>query len=650
MQVAGVRPGPRRPARPVAAGATNRSPAGGTRCSGARSSRSSRRPRRSLPTCPGRSVSPSRSHRARKVGVPCAWPADAVVVASFGDASMNHSTARRRAQHRRVTQPTRACRCRCSLVCEDNGLGISVPTPTGWLGRDVRRPPGDPVRRRGRCGPGVASATSRPRPSTTCGASARRCCCTCRACGSSATPGPTRRPPTGRARRSVPTHARDPLLATARLLVGCGATQRRRRSSTATHAIAARVRAVAERGVAVPGRWRRRAEVMAPLAPRRPEAVAREVADRPSPRHGTGGADSRSRSRSTTRSPTLLEPYPQLVVFGEDVGAQGRRLRRDPRAGSKRFGAARVFDTLLDEQSDPRPRHSAPASAGLLPVPEIQYLAYLHNAEDQLRGEAASLQFFSRGAVPQPDGGAGRRLRLPEGVRRSLPQRQRARGAARHPGPGRRLRRPGRTTRPRCCARVLPPRRSTGRSACSSSRSRSTTSATCTPTATAAGWRPTRRADAQRSGRRGSHATATARDLTIVTLRQRRTDVPARRRPLAARGHRRTRARPALAGPAAGRRPAARGVGDRPGAGRRRDEGFRRGRRGRGDGARRARLHRRRGPGRGRRLASCRWAPPPTWCSSRRTRSSVPPARSPLADRRPVLRSSVQRWVRSTWS
>src|SRR5207247_9041686 len=37
------------------------------------------------------------------------------------------------------------------------------------------------------------------------------------------------------------------------------------------------------------------------------------------------------------------------------------------------------------------------AVSGFLPVPEIQYLAYLHNAEDQLRGEAATLQFFSQG-------------------------------------------------------------------------------------------------------------------------------------------------------------------------------------------------------------------------------------------------------------
>jgi 2-oxoisovalerate dehydrogenase E1 component len=37
-----------------------------------------------------------------------------------------------------------------------------------------------------------------------------------------------------------------------------------------------------------------------------------------------------------------------------------------------------------------------------LPVPEIQYLAYLHNAEDQLRGEASSLQFFSAGRYRNP--------------------------------------------------------------------------------------------------------------------------------------------------------------------------------------------------------------------------------------------------------
>jgi 2-oxoisovalerate dehydrogenase E1 component len=32
-----------------------------------------------------------------------------------------------------------------------------------------------------------------------------------------------------------------------------------------------------------------------------------------------------------------------------------------------------------------------------VPVPEIQYLAYLHHALDQIRGEAATMQFFSNG-------------------------------------------------------------------------------------------------------------------------------------------------------------------------------------------------------------------------------------------------------------
>ena len=35
-------------------------------------------------------------------------------------------------------------------------------------------------------------------------------------------------------------------------------------------------------------------------------------------------------------------------------------------------------------------------------MPEIQYLAYLHNAEDQLRGEAATLPFFSSGRFHNP--------------------------------------------------------------------------------------------------------------------------------------------------------------------------------------------------------------------------------------------------------
>src|SRR5205814_6913054 len=67
----------------------------------------------------------------------------------------------------------------------------------------------------------------------------------------------------------------------------------------------------------------------------------------------------------------------------------------------RRFGAGRVFDTPLDEQAILGLALGA-GLTGLLPVPEIQYLAYLHNAADQIRGEAATLPFFSSGRYRNP--------------------------------------------------------------------------------------------------------------------------------------------------------------------------------------------------------------------------------------------------------
>ena len=132
----------------------------------------------------------------------------------------------------------------------------------------------------------------------------------------------------------------------------------------------------------------------------------------------------------------------RVIVFGEDVGVKGG-VYGVTGGLARRHGAARVFDTVLDEQSILGLGLGA-GLAGLLPIPEIQYLAYLHNAEDQLRGEARDAVVLLPRRVPQPDGGPGRRARLPEGLRRSLPQRQRRRRAARHPRPGGRLPGPGR--------------------------------------------------------------------------------------------------------------------------------------------------------------------------------------------------------------
>jgi 2-oxoisovalerate dehydrogenase E1 component len=91
---------------------------------------------------------------------------------------------------------------------------------------------------------------------------------------------------------------------------------------------------------------------------------------------------------------------PHLLVFGQDVAVKGG-VYGVTKGLRDRFGPGRVFDTLLDETTILGMALGA-GLAGALPVPEIQYLAYLHSAEDQVRGEAATMQFFSQGAFRNP--------------------------------------------------------------------------------------------------------------------------------------------------------------------------------------------------------------------------------------------------------
>ncbi len=80
-------------------------------------------------------------HRAPRIGVTTPWPEDAVVVASLGDASINHSTAvgamnaAGLAVHQGLPLPL-------LVVCEDNGWGISVPSPPGWVEAALSSRPG----------------------------------------------------------------------------------------------------------------------------------------------------------------------------------------------------------------------------------------------------------------------------------------------------------------------------------------------------------------------------------------------------------------------------------------------------------------------------------------------------------------------------
>jgi 2-oxoisovalerate dehydrogenase E1 component len=343
--------------------------------------------------------------RAAKLGVDSAWPPDAIAVASLGDASANHSTAvgainaACHVAHRGLPMPL-------LLVCEDNGLGISVPTPEGWIEAAYANRSGlayfsadgtDPVS----CFEAAVAATVHVR---TLRAPAFLHLRTVRFMAHAGTDAEiTYRTPT----EIAADYNRDPIVASAALLAGSGV------ASAADlldryDAMLARVRALAE-GVSGARQLTSVEEVVAPLAPRRPdrvEAAACVAGSRDERVVAFAGklpeagepltlADSINRALGDA-----LVTYPNALVFGEDVGRKGG-VYGVTRGLARRFGAGRVFDTLLDEQSILGVGLGAGLS-GLLPIPEIQYLAYLHNAEDQLRGEAASLQFFSTGQYRNP--------------------------------------------------------------------------------------------------------------------------------------------------------------------------------------------------------------------------------------------------------
>ena len=324
--------------------------------------------------------------RARKLGVECAWPGDAVVVCSFGDASLNHATAQAalnttaHAAHQRLPVPL-------LFVCEDNGLGISVPSPSGWVAealasrtdllyssaegddpagtletareladwvRDTRRPAVlhlRTVRYLGHAGADVEAAYRSPQA----------------------------------VRADL---GRDPLLATASWLVAAGLRTGDQLVDEYLES-RARVREVALASARRP-QLESAAEVMRPLAPHSPAAIA-ELARS----EARAGEPLTLALAINDALADILDRHPETLLFGEDVAAKGG-VYGVTRGLHARFGAGRVFDTLLDETSILGLALGA-AVSGFVPIPEIQYLAYLHNAEDQLRGEAATLQFFSQG-------------------------------------------------------------------------------------------------------------------------------------------------------------------------------------------------------------------------------------------------------------
>lgn len=333
--------------------------------------------------------------RARRLELPCPVPGDSIVVCSFGDASLNHSTAQG-AINAAGWLATQRIPLPALFVCEDNGIGISVPTPEGWVEASMRHRPGfHYVQADGL--DLVAAWEAAAHAVDTCRRERRPVFLHLRTVRLLAHAGSDIETEYHTLQEIEAAERLDPLLRSAALVVEAGLLSPAQVLER-YEALRARVRATADEVVGRP-KLRSAREVMASLAPLHPAEVRAEAERHPpAPPEGAARRAPQGRQRHLAAMINLalheaLRKYPEALLFGEDVAKKGGVYHVT--AGLwKEFGAGRVFNTLLDEQAILGLALGA-AHLGFLPIPEIQYLAYLHNAEDQLRGEACSLQFFS---------------------------------------------------------------------------------------------------------------------------------------------------------------------------------------------------------------------------------------------------------------
>lgn len=341
--------------------------------------------------------------RLKRLGLEGPVPDDSIVYCSFGDATVNHATAQAgftaasaAAMHR---QP-----CPILFVCEDNGLGISVRTPKDYIERCFRNRPGLDW----------FAADGRDLPETWEQAAAAIEYCR-----------QTRRPVffhlrtvrlLGHAGSDVETtyltpeqiaanEQLDPLIAFAELLLSSGAATVDHLLQTYS-SLESRIREAGQQATTRP-KLNTAAEVAAPLELPAPDRIKPLVAS-PKTRlrifDGELPEDERRPRHLAFRLAQglrdLMAAHPNMFVFGEDVARKGGVYHVT--AGlHETYGAGRVFNTILDETTILGLAQGM-AQAGCLPVPEIQYLAYIHNAIDQIRGEAATLKFFSKGQFQNP--------------------------------------------------------------------------------------------------------------------------------------------------------------------------------------------------------------------------------------------------------
>ncbi|GAB4392660.1 MAG: alpha-ketoacid dehydrogenase subunit alpha/beta [Gammaproteobacteria bacterium] len=352
-----------------------------------------------LPKAVGAALSIS---RAQSLSLASNLPTDAVILCSFGDASFNHASAQAALNHAQwLVEHKHALPL--VFICEDNAIGISVSTPPHWIQQ----------RMHGYSGIHYVSADGLHIPDIYCAAQeaeylARvmrqpvflhmRCVRLMGHAGSDIESQYLTEA------QIIAQEAQDPLLHSANLLISEGyatADDIIKRYQDAKTKVAELASEIISRP-----KLNSAPAVMAALIPPNsnqplPTFPTHKQREQAFGEHYTQLSMPRNMCQLINFALTdLFLQYDNLVLFGEDVARKGGvyRVTADLQ---QRFGVQRVFDTLLDEQSILGLAIGL-AHNGFIPMPEIQFLAYYHNAQDQIRGEAASLSFFSNGQFTNP--------------------------------------------------------------------------------------------------------------------------------------------------------------------------------------------------------------------------------------------------------
>lgn len=321
-------------------------------------------------------------------------PNDAVVICSFGDASTNHSTAIGAINsalwvaHQNVAMPL-------VLLCEDNGIGISVSTPERWLESQYSERPG--LHYVTCDGLSLVDTYRAAREAERYARNRRKPVFlhmkTVRLLGHA---GSDVESTYSAAARIEATEFNDPLLHSARFALDNDLASADQILSMYKD-MEAQVAAIGEYAKTRP-KYLKREEVR--------ESLIACTAPKPSPEPPSEAALQELMGGDLEKPMHLakminmclqetLARYPGAVIFGEDVAQKGG-VYNVTEGLYKKFGPRRIFNSPLDEQTILGTAIGF-AQNGFLPIPEIQFLAYVHNAEDQLRGEAATLAFFSQG-------------------------------------------------------------------------------------------------------------------------------------------------------------------------------------------------------------------------------------------------------------